>query len=290
MATLTKIVTRSGKSVDSPYSNAEALVVMRETQKGYKFADELYAKAGKYGLSEEQWKWVHILAVEGKAKQSGQSAPAQPRPTVSVGSLRGLKELLAKAKQRLKYPKIRLRVGGRIVALEAARDGSVRITDTERRVYSAKYGRELPVFYGKVDTEGKFEPFQKNPLNGLSEMLRKMAEDPAATAAEYGRLTGACCFCGRKLTTTESTTVGYGPDCAEHYGLPWGTKVAKTILANDEVSGYAEADDPRVAGLTWNPGTEEFDGEDAGWYNANGTCIYSADDKNCPLPAEWKRL
>ena len=41
-------------------------------------------------------------------------------------------------------------------------------------------------------------------------------------AKEYGQRTGKCMFCRRELTTTASTTVGYGPICAERNHLPWG--------------------------------------------------------------------
>lgn len=33
---------------------------------------------------------------------------------------------------------------------------------------------------------------------------------------------GRCCFCGRPLTQPESVDRGYGPDCAEQRGLPYG--------------------------------------------------------------------
>lgn len=53
-------------------------------------------------------------------------------------------------------------------------------------------------------------------------VLRVFADAPAATAAREGRQTGNCCFCGRGLTDSRSVTVGYGPICADYYGLPWG--------------------------------------------------------------------
>jgi hypothetical protein len=46
--------------------------------------------------------------------------------------------------------------------------------------------------------------------------------DVVNNLAAIGRQTGSCCFCGRELTDARSVTVGYGPICAGHYGLPWG--------------------------------------------------------------------
>lgn len=51
------------------------------------------------------------------------------------------------------------------------------------------------------------------------------SDDPKATMKNYGALTGNCCFCSKRLTDSRSTDVGYGPDCAEHYGLNWGNEI-----------------------------------------------------------------
>jgi len=36
----------------------------------------------------------------------------------------------------------------------------------------------------------------------------------AINAASYGKATGACLMCGRKLSDTDSQNRGYGPECA----------------------------------------------------------------------------
>lgn len=46
----------------------------------------------------------------------------------------------------------------------------------------------------------------------------------AAQSKRFGELYSKCIFCSRKLSTEESKDAGYGPDCAEKYGLPWGNK------------------------------------------------------------------
>lgn len=37
-----------------------------------------------------------------------------------------------------------------------------------------------------------------------------------------GKRVGTCCYCAKGLTTAASLHVGYGPICAEKWGLPWG--------------------------------------------------------------------
>lgn len=46
----------------------------------------------------------------------------------------------------------------------------------------------------------------------------------AEEAAEFGHKHNKCVFCYKKLSTVESTTVGYGPKCAKNNGLSWGEK------------------------------------------------------------------
>lgn len=56
-------------------------------------------------------------------------------------------------------------------------------------------------------------------------LLRLMTADmkiSAEEAAQFGALYSRCVFCSRKLTDERSIEAGYGPDCAEHHGLPWG--------------------------------------------------------------------
>ena len=58
----------------------------------------------------------------------------------------------------------------------------------------------------------------RKPLYFLTTDSRITAEQ----AARFGSVTGSCVFCMRTLTDERSISVGYGPICAEHNGLPWG--------------------------------------------------------------------
>jgi hypothetical protein len=146
-----------------------------------------------------------------------------PVKTAEVGSMAGLIAIFKKAAVHLKYPKISLGLDENtpvVFALAGSRSqapGSVNVTDGK------PFGQNK--WYGRVSPEGTWEigrsPHEELPQVG--ELLEKMSNDPAATAAEYGRLTGNCCFCNRKLKDERSTNVGYGRTCAGHYGLPWGS-------------------------------------------------------------------
>ncbi len=69
--------------------------------------------------------------------------------------------------------------------------------------------------------------------------------DVVENLAAIGRGTGSCCFCARELTDARSVTVGYGPICAGHYGLPWDAErgSARAVAGVfDDVAVAAEAD------------------------------------------------
>lgn len=55
----------------------------------------------------------------------------------------------------------------------------------------------------------------------LTELLDEIIANPTEELAIQGRKSGSCCFCHRQLDNKISVAMGYGPICAEKYGLPW---------------------------------------------------------------------
>lgn len=168
-------------------------------------------------LSGRQWDWVTKLA----ARATG----AEPAPAaVELPAMSGIIALFAKASEHLKHPKIRLQLDdGRALCLSVAgaqskAQGSVNLTD------GGRFGSN--VWYGRVSPDGKWnqgKSIDARTSVQVSALLCDLAADPAGVASRHGRLTGNCCFCNTGLTDDRSTQVGYGPICAKHYGLPWGT-------------------------------------------------------------------
>lgn len=178
------------------------------------FPTSLVAQFERKGsLSDKQWYWVERLA------------QPRPAPTEDLGSFVGVIELFERAKRNLKFPKIWLSFnGGRPLRLSLAGErskhtGSVQITDGG--------GYHDGIWYGRVAPDGSAtfsRSVEDTDRNALINVLRHLAEHPAEVASQYGKLTGNCCFCHRELSDERSTEVGYGPICAQNYGLPWGTK------------------------------------------------------------------
>jgi hypothetical protein len=76
--------------------------------------------------------------------------------------------------------------------------------------------------YAKRLTEGGTTVIKGDTARARTgEVVR--GDEKAEIASHYGHASTQCCFCSRSLTKGESTTMGYGPDCANKYGLPWGT-------------------------------------------------------------------
>ena len=99
--------------------------------------------------------------------------------------------------------------------------GSLTVCENDRNTTN-DYGEPAREWLGRVTVDGTYEPARK--ANGRAEpiarRLAELAANPARVAAEHGRLTGRCCFCNTALSDERSTAVGYGPTCADHFGLP----------------------------------------------------------------------
>jgi len=163
-------------------------------------------------LSEKQWWWAEKLATE--ASQTGLEAMEQV-------DLTDLVEFMHAAGENLKFPKIRLatedghRVVLSIAGPRAKRPGTINVTD------GGPFGDNS--WFGRIALDGTFEP-ARGCTTEVQDMLNNMADDPAGVATEHGHKTGNCCFCNRELTDPRSTKVGFGPTCAENFGLAWGEK------------------------------------------------------------------
>ncbi len=210
-----RLTSTKGKTVDSPFTDTEV----------YGILDDHAATLTSFGdklrhvrtWSNDQRVWAHVIALEFVAP-----VVAKPAEPIQTGiQLAGILSLLSLAKNpKLKNPSITFELSGRTVELSLAgarakRPGTINVTD------GGPYGSN--VWYGRINHSGAFEP-SRSADAPIVEILTSFNADPAKYAAEYGRKTGRCCFCNLLLTDGRSTSVGYGPTCAKHYGMPWGVK------------------------------------------------------------------
>ena len=220
---------RDGTTVEftTPFTDAEVRNRLVESHNngspiGGDFGASLCDSIRRWGnLSPSQMGWAHQLVVEADAPRDSSGDRHLPR----VRSL-----IDAAAESGLRFPKINLTTpDGKRVRLSRAGDrsrapGVVHITDG--RPYDNN------TYYGKLYTDGVFLP-SRSATPDIIEFLESLDADPEATASAYGTRTGNCCFCTRQLTDGRSVAVGYGPVCAENFGLAWGhERIESTVVVS----------------------------------------------------------
>ncbi len=176
-----------------------------------------YSLLGTRNPSAKQAHWIGVLA------ERAATAGKEPEPVARIENVGGIVALIEGGARRLKHPKVVFQAGEMTLRLSVAGErssapGSVNVTSDDR-------GFAARTWYGRITTGGAYEPnnrIDSAEQGDILEALRKFAADPAGVAAAYGHAVGACCFCSITLTDPRSVGVGYGPDCAENYGLPWG--------------------------------------------------------------------
>lgn len=180
------------------------------------FAASLVAAHNKYGyLTPKQAPWVTKLIERAES-------PTVPAPVAEVGEFSGVTALFEKAAKKLKYPAI-------VLQLATGQELRLSRASNESQNPGYIYAKVAGIYAGKISPAGAL--FGKI-IQPMVDVLKNLAADPAGVAAAHGKLTGKCCFCNSALTDKKSTDVGYGPVCAKHYDLPWGS----TPAANSAIS------------------------------------------------------
>ncbi len=207
------------REIDSPYDNDKSAydALLDKISKSDKVSNferrvaEAYANfsAGRWSyLSDAKRYWLHSLTME------EESAPRHDRGIRMP--LEGIKRMLSKAGEHVKSPSIRLNAEG--IELKVSIAGARSRYTGDVMVASPKFGDG---WYGRIAQDGKFYP-GRDSTPAVRAALSRLAESPEEVAAEFGKITGRCCFCNRSLTDDRSVSVGYGPVCAERFGLSWG--------------------------------------------------------------------
>jgi hypothetical protein len=85
------------------------------------------------------------------------------------------------------------------------------------------------LYAGKITKGGAYAPIREDRDTGLlvaweiaQKAMTEALADPMAAAVRFGRETGNCSCCGRRLDRKDSIERGIGPICAEKLGAAWG--------------------------------------------------------------------
>ena len=172
----------------------------------------------RYPLSDKQLYWLHKFYND----LNGLTPAATVVREELTDNFQAIATMFDTAGSRLRYPKIRLSIGEQKVVLNRAGSNS--------RYPGAINGTDGAGFrggkwFGRINIDGTFTP-GRDITNEVRYLLGDFAANPTTVAANYGRRTGSCCFCGRTLEDARSVAAGYGPVCADNFGLAWGNRPA----------------------------------------------------------------
>lgn len=199
------ITTAAGKfvEVESDLTDDQARAALKLLAPKSDFAAKLY-----HSVWRQPWQrfWAHKLAVDAR-KRAAEAANPQPEAVLDLLKIAGIFSLVSRG--RGTRPIFRALHGETRIQIKPAGPGE----PGAFKVTGDGYGH-----FGKIDAEGNWLPSRGAP-QGLGETLAAIANDPLAAAVHYGKMTNACCFCGRVLSNEESVERGFGPICAKTWGL-----------------------------------------------------------------------
>lgn len=146
--------------------------------------------------------------------------------------LSGICKLFERPIQRgLKRPGLRFLFNNAYVSIKKAPDK--RNSGVAHHNAGCFYITREGQYIGKITPNGEFKPVGAVGLD-IIDFLKVLSEDPVKIAAEYGRKTGICCFCGNPLNDARSLAKGYGPQCAKSWDMAWGDEAEDTIKKSEQ--------------------------------------------------------
>jgi hypothetical protein len=180
------------------------------SDKDQSFAASLLRSRVDGKTSAKQWVWIRTLAARA----------TNPAPAPVTMTVKGVFAAFQTAAANLKKPKVIIADNGVTLRLSVLGKGSkncgdIAVTDTNPVWEDRRY-------FGRITHDGIFIASPKEDASRFAvwDTLMAFGDNPAGTAAAYGKATGSCCFCSRELTDTTSVELGYGPICAKNWGLP----------------------------------------------------------------------
>ena len=241
------------RNFESKLTNQQAAAILQlriTKDRGGEFERELLRDYIRWGDRLFAWRmsWLHFIATGEKDKCDGAAQEAAVTLAGSQGDgLDGerLMSLFARVKATgLKTPSVYLAIENGTEQI----DVELSMAPDSGRNPGCLYVKVGGDYAGKVTPNGRYEHshrslFGRDKLPQLIELLNRFSLDPETVAKQYGRITGRCCFCHLKLSNRVSIYNGYGPVCAEHYGLPIVNPPADwhpSVVVNEAVENNAD--------------------------------------------------
>lgn len=141
-----------------------------------------------------------------------------------------------RAQSQIKFPRLRFPLApginrqNKLVLHMAGKksqyEGAIMMTD------GGEYGANN--YYGRISRGENDQPvpmWARECPQTVKSIVTAILADPLDSVKFSGLTYKHCCFCGRGLENDNSLTVGYGPICAEKWGLPWEGTAEQARLA-----------------------------------------------------------
>ena len=187
----------------------------------------------KYRLSDRQVFFINKLIKE-TIEAGMKIKPDAPIADINTAPIH---KLFENALKHLKYPKINLKTdSGQNVRFSVSKAIHDLIHMNAGGYGSAYYGKLINDQRSARKLDYTQVGHKLNMSGELTKLIAEFAADPAGISAAQGKLYHNCVYCSKGLTTPESLAVGYGPECAKHYGLPWGKKVPVVKPVRDQLA------------------------------------------------------
>ena len=210
---------KTAETITVPFNtDFEALDIARKI-KGNSFAESLVSQfdTSPNGLSVVQWFYVNRVAAEHLDKLEGNGVSEKYGEDLGAHAYDSIAALFFSAyASGLKYPKVRFDTPSGEVVLSMSSKRS-KVPGSLNVLSKGSYDERK--WYGRITDDNWFHT-SKACKPEIVEHVKEFASDPIKYATAYGHRTGNCCFCGIELTHGSSIKVGYGPVCADHWGLP----------------------------------------------------------------------
>lgn len=139
------------------------------------------------------------------------------------GDFKAIWVMFRLAGEHIKRPKIRLLTKGDVFLQLSFIQDPRETTPSYIKLFTGGWaGHGQRVFIGRIQDNQIIPHFSGAITEDIENTLQDFALDPAAVAKASALKLKACSFCGSRLSDDESKKRGYGPVCAENYGLAWG--------------------------------------------------------------------
>jgi hypothetical protein len=190
--------------------------------------NEVYAKAlkrlGKYHMQA-------LLEIANKGVESGRLSPLQWKYLEDlVCKVQTLHSDIKAEDKAVTYPVLReflMRSPGKVrflargITLQFKYASAAYSSQPDTFAVTHCRTHEIEIYLGRLGTQAEWLPNTSGKAVGYVAAIAEIARTPDLCATAYGHATGQCSFCARPLSDDRSVAVGYGPICADKYGLPW---------------------------------------------------------------------